>query len=364
MKAVIKVMHRSLVIEFYKQNAAFFGLILLVLFGFIRGNEHLVIGAFLINNPEALVFVYVLWLAYTIKVLLFLIPAIRKSENTFLESFVLLTRRIKITSLCSVALALLVPALSYGAFLVFLAIAEQSFLPVLSILGCLLLLALGLSYCIYLLLRRLPHEKQAFQIRLFKKVTLPPQLFFISYLIRKEPILLLLTKIYGSLLVIGTSALYSTDDFDLRLLTTGIMLAAVGNVAIMHKYMWFQYQPMAFTLNLPLDFFTIVIRKIISITLLMFPEMLVLIRHYPMQLNALDFFGLLLFAISLSSFMYAWIIMREVALSKFVVVVFWLVVCLTLIILYAVHPLVLGSILLAISVIFIYIGHYKYEHAS
>lgn len=58
MRPVLNVINRCIVIEFYKQNAAFFGLILLVFFGFIKAQEHIAIGSFLIANPVALFYLY------------------------------------------------------------------------------------------------------------------------------------------------------------------------------------------------------------------------------------------------------------------------------------------------------------------
>lgn len=364
MRAVLKILHRSLVIEFYKHNAAFFGLIILVFFGFIRGNEHLIIGAFLVSNPGALFFLYALWLVYSIKVILFLKPEIHKSQNSFLESFLLLSNKVKFTSLYSVSLFILAPVLFYGSFLMFLAISKSHFLTVFSITGFILLLSLGLSAYIHYQLHRLPHEKQVFQLRFFKKITLAPKLFYISFLLRKEVVLFILTKIYTCLLIIGTSALYTTDDFDLRLLATGVLLATVGNVTIMHKYVWFQYQPLAFSLNLPRTYSNIIMSQIMSIIIVSIPEIVVLFRHYPISMNVLNIIGLLLLVIGLNHFMYAWMIRQQVELSNFIVVVFWIVVFTTFFILFSVHPLLIGIFLLAISMIIIYFRHYQYEHTD
>ena len=364
MRAILKILQRSLVIEFYKQNAAFFGLMILVLFGFIRGNEHLMIGAFLVTNPSALVFLYFLWVLYVGKVILFLLPTIHKPENRFLESFLLFDNKVKRTAVLSASVVLLMPALIYGGFLIFLATTEQIYLSVISILGSLVMLSMGLSFFIYYQLQKVPHEKQIFQIRFFKRMTIPSQLFFISFILRKEIVLLLLTKIYSCILIIGTSALYNTDNFDLRLMTTGILLASVANVAILHKYIWFQYNPMAFSQNLPLRFPKVVMHQIFSIVVISVPEILVLLRHYPLSMNALDVFGLLLFIIGLNYLMYAWMIRNQVELSNFIVVVFWLVVVTTFFILFSVHSIILGFISLAISMIIVYFRHYQYEHSE
>ena len=233
MKAVFKVLHRGLVVEFYKQNAGFFGLILLVFFGFVKSDEHIAIGAFFVGNPGALFFLYILWLAYTVKVLLFQLPVIHKPELQFLESFFLLDLKIKILTVTSTSILLLIPVLAYAIFLIFLALPNGQFTAVISIIICLTVLFALLASAILYWLNRLPHEKKIFQILFFKRIALPASLFFITFLFRKEIVLLILSKVYSCLLIVGTAALYDTDTFDLRLLTTGVMLSVVGNVALL-----------------------------------------------------------------------------------------------------------------------------------
>ncbi len=357
-------MNRSLVLEFYKQNAAFFGLILLVFFGFIKSSEHVAIGTFLIQNPVALILLYLIWIAYSFKVILFLLPNINKKENQFLDVYLILDDKIKILSATSASVNLLAPILFYAAFLILLSISQHLYWPVLFIVGFSILLILLMTYFLHFRLIGLPHEKKVFQLRFLKNFAIQPILFFPSHLLRNEIVLLLLTKVYGCLLVIGTAALYSTDSFDLRLLTTGILLAAIGNVAIMNKYVWFQYQPMAFSLNLPIPDLQIILIQIFNIFLILIPEFIVLIRHYPLELNILDFLGLILFSVGLNYFMYSWMIIKQIELNEFIVVVFWLVVLNTFLILFSVHPIILGSFLLVISGTIVYFRHHQYEHSE
>jgi len=362
MKVVSNIIQRGLVVEFYKQNAAFFGLILLVFFGFIKSSEHIAIGSFLVNNPESLLFVYALWMAYAVKVVLFLLPAINRPENQFLANYFLLNPFTKYMVSWTSVLVLLIPVIMYGVFLMSLSAMQGHVLPIFSILACLFMLITILALLVNNQLNRLPHEKKIFQFRPFKKITIAPEFFFISFLIRNEIVLLILTKIYGALLIIGSSALYQTDDFDLRLLTTGVLLAAVGNVAILHKYVWFQYQPMAFSLNLPIAFFKIVVRQIITFFILLLPEFMVLLRHYPLEPGIYDVFGLLFFPVGLCYLMYGWMIWKNTTLSDFIIVVFWLIVLSTFFILFSVHPAILGIFTLVLSVIITYFRHYQYEH--
>jgi hypothetical protein len=197
MKVVSNIIQRGLVVEFYKQNAAFFGLILLVFFGFIKSSEHIAIGSFLVNNPESLLFVYALWMAYAVKVVLFLLPAINRPENQFLANYFLLNPFTKFTVSWTSVLVLLIPVIMYGVFLMSLSAMQGHVLPIFSIVACLFMLITILALLVNNQLNRLPHEKKIFQLRPFKKITIVPEFFFISFLIRNEIVLLILTKYTG-----------------------------------------------------------------------------------------------------------------------------------------------------------------------
>ena len=121
---------------------------------------------------------------------------------------------------------------------------------------------------------------------------------------------------------------------------------------------------MAFTLNLPFSSLTIIGRHILVITILLIPEMLTLFRHYPLSPEIMDIAGIFVFGLGLCFIMFALMISRQVALADFMVNVFWFVVVVTFFVLFSVHPLILGILMLVISVIITYIRHDQYEHAG
>ena len=362
MTSILKVVIRCLVVEFYKQNAAFFGLIFLIFFGFIKSNEHIVIGSFLVANPSALAYLYVLWLAYGVKVMLFVLPAINKTENQFLASFYLLPHNIKNTTVILISLLLLIPIGAYLLFLLVLAFSNVFYGSILSLLLSFSIITIVLSALILHQINMLPHETSFFQLRFLNKTRRPTYLFFIEHLVRNDFILLFLTKVYTCLVIIGTTSLYSTDQFDLRLLTTGVLLAFVGNVAILHKYVWFQYHKMTFSANLPLSFLKIITHLIFIFSLLLIPEFLVLLRHYPLAPNLPDVSGEVLFGLSLIFLIYGVLLKKQVELSNFIVVIFWMVVSTTFFILFSIHPFFLAIINFFISTSLIYFRYRKFEY--
>jgi len=364
MNAVLKVLSRCLVVEFYKQNAAFFGLLFLVLFGFIKAGEHIAIGSFLVANPSTLFFLYLLWVAHAMKVVLFVLPALNKEENQFLEAFYLLQLKNKISAIGLSTILLLLPLIAYATFLIALAIPYAFYWSILSLFLSLMIFGFVVSFLLYKKLNSLPHEKKIVHIGFLNKIAKPSYLFFFEHLIRNDFVLLLLSKIYTCLMIIGTSALYRTDQFDIRLITTGILLALVGNVALLHKYIWFYFHKMNFAKNLPLSISKISTSHFITFIVLIIPEIIVIVRHYPLAPTFIDVLGVVAFGFSIVTLIYGLLIRKQVELSEFVIQIFWLIVLTTFLILFSIHPLILAFLYFFISVTIMYFRLYKFEYVE
>lgn len=358
---VLKVFLRCIAVEFYKQNAAFFGLIFLVFFGFIKSSEHIAIGSFLVANPSTLFFLYIIWIGYVLKLILFVLPTLNHEKNQFFEAFFLLGSWTKIKLVSAVSILLSAPILLYAAFLMALALRNAFFLSMISIFLSAALLLVCISYFLITKLKGLPHEKTFFQLRFLNKIAKPPSLFFIEHLIRNDLALILLTKIYTGLMIIGASALYRTDQFDIRLLSTGILLALVGNVAILHKYIWFCFYKMSIVQNLPVSFVRNIFIHFFTFFLLIIPEVVFIIRYYPLPPTLLDMTGIIAFGFSIMSLIYGLLLLKQIELSDFIIKIFWLIVFTTFLILFSIHPSILAIVYLLISMLIAYFRMYKFE---
>jgi len=361
MGPVTKVIARVIVVEFYKQNAAFFGLILLVLFGFMRSTEHLAIGNFLVAYPSALFFLYGLWLSYVVKILLFTGPTIFKSENQFLCSFALLPLRDKLFSLILTSWLLFLPGVFYAVFLIYLGLQQGLIIPVISIILAVLFFMSLIGSMLYRKLSALPHERKILQIRFASKFPRSAWLYFTEHVLRNEPVLFFLTKAYSCLLIIGTALLYETDEYDLRLYTTGILLAFAGNVALLNKYATFYYHRVTFFRNLPLSTFSVLLFHFIAISVLMLPECVFVLKYYPLPFSWIDAAGLTLFGIGICIIIFSVTLLKNVDMEKIMTWMFWLIVGNTFLILFSVHPMILGILSTTAYTFILKRQHYQFE---
>ena len=364
MNAAVKILVRCLAIEFYKQNSALFGLLILIFFGFIKSSEHVAIGSFLVSNPSSLLFLYVIWLGYLSKVLLFIRPTLKKEENQFLEAFALLVNSQKYWSVTVMTLMLMIPITGYSIFLVMLSFIHSFYFSAVSLVFALAIAHILLVSILLSWLHKVPFEKKFIQIALFNKLTRPSYLFFIEYLIRNEFVLLALTKTYSVLMIIGTASLFVTEQFDLRLYSEGILLASVSHVTIIHKYVRFRYHDLKIQLNLPQSITRVYFMHTLTITLILLPELLVMIRHYPLNFMTLDIIGIVAFCIAIVLLIYGMSLMKQVELSNSIVQIFWLVVGTTFLILFSIHPLLLAAMFILFSFGIMYLRHYKFEYVE
>ncbi len=357
-----KVIIRTIVVEFYRQNVAFFGLIVLVFFGFIRGAEHIAIGSFLIANPVSLLFLYGFFLTYIVKIFLFARQALSKAENQFLSDYVLLPALDRSLPVLIAGFLLFLLPLVYSVFLVYLAIANGYVVSIVWLLTADFIFVGFIGFFLYKQLMALPHEHTIVRFKILSRYARPASLFFVEHLIRNEPVLLFLTKAYSCLLIISASMLYQFDEYDLRLFTTAILLAFSGNVAIINKYVWFYYHRLTVTKNLPLSYMRILLYHLAALTVILIPEILVIFRYYPIQMLLVDVSGILLFGAALCQLMFALMIIRHTEMEKLMIWNFWLIVGTTFLILFSIHPLLLGLMALVTSAIIVYKRHYHYEY--
>jgi hypothetical protein len=295
-------------------------------------------------------------------VVLFVGPAISKKENRFLLVYSILPMRIKVRSALGVSLTLLLPIMAYAAFLMTLAIPNRLFSSIASLLLAFATLVLVLSTFIIIRLSYYHSDKIYVHIPFFSRFARPSWLFFIEYLFRGDPVLFTLSKAYSCLVIIGASALYKTDQFDLRLITTGVLLSYVGNASILHKYCWFLYHKLKFTLNLPISFARFSANQLLTLMLLILPETIVFLRYYPLATDVSDIVGIILFGLGITILSFSFLLLKQLELSQFITRIFWLIVLTTFLILFSIHPLILGFLYLFIAITILYFWRFRFEY--
>ncbi|AKD55387.1 hypothetical protein [Spirosoma radiotolerans] len=275
---MLTVLNQVFVRTFYVKNAGTFLVLILLAFGFLSAVEHKALIMAALGSPFFLGLVFIIWGLYLLKTVAFVRQELMAPEHLFLQTCWLLPTVTRWLMWLVIQTALLAPVLGYAAWMLQLAILHErwdSFTAI--ILVCIGLIATGAGLADYRLRHPNPNALQLPHLT----VKLPYELFFPTYWLRYEPLSLLLTKAFSGLLLAGVCRLYPTDDYDQRLLLIGLLLAVLGHSQVGGQVSAFERHYLIFLQNLPLAWWQRFVRYALMYGLLWLPELLILLRNCP-----------------------------------------------------------------------------------
>ena len=316
------VLRKTIVGQFYRQNAGLFFVVLMLAGSFLRAQEHIALAEAAVHTPFLLGLYQALWLLYTLFATRFAVGVIRQTEVLYYFRLVPTLRRW--LGLGAVHVMLLIPILVYMAFVGSISVEQQTTVSTLQLIaGAVLMLMLPLFWLEYAL--KTPNRDSltaavgaAWQTRF----TTPYNLFFIRYLLSYQPLLLFLTKVGTVLLMLGVLNLYPTDEYDVRLLALGILVTAVSHSSVMYHLYQFEHERLALLRNLPIPLSRRLGRYALLIALLLLPEGVLLFRYRPDELSIGVIAGVWAFGHSLVLLLFSILFIRHRDLDRVLPIVF------------------------------------------
>ena len=295
-------MIKMLVLPFYRAHTGFFILLFLLAFGFIRNTEHLAIATFFSANTQLLLLLMLIWSIYYLRSIFFIRYWMQLSQNFYwMQQFILLPRVRQMSGFWIAQLMINLPIAFYGFFIAVQGINQGYWLNVALILFySLVMVVLPAFYYRKVLFSVYPEARQsrlgAYISRKWRK---PRWLWFLSYLLKFKPLLLLFTKLLSLLLIIVVFNLYHTDTYDWRLLGIGVFVAFYFNGVLVYNKLQFDTVKMPGLLNLPVSSGRRSIQHLLEYVLLVIPEWIVMFRYWPGEESGWILLQLLIFGIFL-----------------------------------------------------------------
>lgn len=287
MKPEDLIVQRVFVREYYRQNASFFLLVIGLAGGFLRSHDHIALAEFFVSSLLLLLMPFTIWTLYILKVIAFNTEALQKNENKFLFEFALLPKKDQWRAAFLTIFNQSAPASIYGIFLIAMAVKHNFMISVgLIVLVLLTLIILG-SARLYYVLNHPDQERKVNRIKRFfdKTFSKPYPMFFIEWFLRRQPMMLLGSKVFSGALLLGVIYLYRADAYDHRLLAMGLVIAASAQAPLLlelHRFENFHFNLMR---QLPLTFFKRLLYTITTILLLTLIEIGLLITYFPSHLS-------------------------------------------------------------------------------
>jgi hypothetical protein len=363
LKALIKVFTAVFVRDFFRINVGFFFVCTGICFGFLSGREHLALAQSFISSFFLFLIPLSVWILYLLKVINFNTLSFVRKENSFFYTARILPHSSLWICLLIVAVYQLLPILLYAAFLVAVAIQQNQLSSVTLICLSVSILTLCIAYRLYLNILYPSQEKKVGYLKnwLDQWITKPYSWFFPEWILRTQPLLVIGTKLFASLLIVGVARLYSFDEYDERLLAMGSTLAFAANLAIVYYYHRFENFHLRIVRSLPFSLPSRVSFFLLVIGLLSLPEWGVLITYFPKALPLVDLILIALVGYSIYFLGYAYLFRTDITLEKFIGRIFTAAFFLVIAILFKVPVLLIALVLFSCGYFIYKNNFYRFE---
>jgi hypothetical protein len=359
----ITILNKIIVREFYRLNAGFFLLIITLTFGFMSGIEHKALAEMFVSSWQLLLIPFFVWAIYLIKIINFNTQRLELSENSFVFELQMLNVRDRFTSSLVAIMNQFVPAIAYAGFLILTAIKNGFYLSVIQLVASVLLLVtLGAVAFLYKI--KNPHReirvtflKKFFDYKFTKSL---PQ-FFIEWVLRREPLLSVATKVFSCMLIFAVSRLYLAEAYDHRLMGMAVVIVFAANMMIINQLHRFEN---SYFIQLRGLSFTLIRRMaivILVLVLLSIPEFIFLYRFFPDNLIFADY-GLMIFlGLSLQLLFYS-VIFINLHSENFSRMIFGIIILTVFLILCEVHLILLTLGSFAAATLIYHRFYYRFEY--
>ncbi|RRB04594.1 hypothetical protein [Larkinella rosea] len=353
------VPEKLLVRQFFLQNTGLFLVVLMLSFGFLSSVEHIALATYALHDPAFLAIYVLIWAIYAVYALRFSLQLFQ--TNDLLQFFRLVPPMKRILMLYLLHLQLLTPVIFYAGFMLWVGSKQQTTLA-----NGLVILVVGL-----LSLLPLPFVERALRnpnpeqftgnlgAWLRQRLSTPYGLFFIRYLFRDQPATLFLSKTGSCLVMIGVLALYPTDDYDIRLLSLGMLLSAVFHAGIVFEFYQFEATQLLLLRNLPLSLTRRLLNYIGIVALIISPEAVLLLYNHPGDVSIPDVTGVWAFGLSLLLLQYVTLLSRHHDRDRFMGRLFWPIIGYFLLIMYHLPAWGLSIAGLAVAAILFFRTYYR-----
>jgi len=355
----MKMLMLSTVSEFFRQRAGMFFVLMGILFGFLSGAEHRAFALFFLTGSYGTLYLFAIWLCYTLLSLQFVIGLWKQPDYAFIYNVRIWALPKRAYRFVMLALGFLQPILYYGIYLVSIAVqadVAHRLWPVPFFYFILILILFsGAEWRI-----RNPQLFVAKEGGSWIKWPFPRinswAYWSLEWLFREKGVTLLAGKLGSVLVAVCTLLYYSTDTYDLRLPAVGLSLAYLLNIGISYELYKWESDVWLWGRSLPVSGLRRLGRVISLHAIIILPETLVAVRNGILTLfEVAQLYGL---GLAILVFVHIFFYKKSQLLEDSIQTVLFGFIGLTLLILYKI-PLLLIAACVFIFVLYIFPKWYQ-----
>lgn len=298
MVSVAGLLLKTVVRKYYERNTGFFLFIFFLMFGIVESsqivNYHLSLMYGMLHSVVFLSIVCGVWFLYAVKCLAFVSGYAEAPENNFLSRLNLLSYPRRLGWILYIFFWIDLPVLIYSLLIMLVGIKEHTYGTVAFILFFEGALLVGASALMAARLNSLKPSRWALP-RLTLKWPLPFPLFYISALLHRHKVALLVTKAFSFFAIIGFLQI-PLDHYEYRTALMGILFGVAAHTVIVFEFRKMEEANLMFLRGLPASFYTRFGWLAIAYGLIMIPEFVLLMVNHE---NLITTVGIYLFSVGL-----------------------------------------------------------------
>lgn len=257
MRRLMVVVIKTLVAKFYEQNAGLLLFIFFLMFGIVESgqiiNYHLSLVYGMLEAPIFLAVVCLIWTAYMLRTVQFTFGQLAKPENAFLVDLAKIKSNRSLLIVLVSQTMMYEPVLFYTILIVGVAINTGHFVVAIFILGYHAVLMMSSSWLINKKIRETHIQRNWSFLPVIRwNVPKPFPYFFLGMLTNKNPFMLLTTKIFSLLCVLGMMQI-ELGHYDMRVALLGICFGLVAHAVIVFEFRRHEDRSLVFVRGLPIS---------------------------------------------------------------------------------------------------------------
>ncbi len=287
MLAILNILRKTFVTEYYRLNTGFLFLVAMFAFGILRPEDHIALASYVFASPFLLVLMGLLFGLYHLKTVYFVRQRMLWNSHSFLFQLLLIPKPQRWVSWLYVQWMLWLPVALYVIFVSYYGWwtgEKGSVIATILYLFCVPLV--GVAAYEYRLHRPNPDTRISIITTYFnRRFTKPQWFYFVLYLFSENPVLLFLTKGFTCILIVAVCRIYPTDRYDERLFSlAALTIGLVHSVIVLHMYE-FEHLQLPLLRNLPLPLGKRFGQYGLFFIVLLLPETLFLFRYLPQEIE-------------------------------------------------------------------------------
>lgn len=292
-----KLLRKTLVRQYYRQNAGFFLFFFLIFFGVIAPSQQLAYHYALIRGmlaaPILLALVLFLWLLYAAKCSQWVIRLQQSPDHQFLHMLVLLGKAKVFRLLLEVQILLFMPVIGYALVVVGVAFYESAWIPAAVISFFILLICLAAAA---LYRYDLFHPGRMFVLKRGGKRRrhTPYWSFLLRSFFAEHKALLAGIKLFGCAILYVLLKMQGPGNYDIRMPFLIFSMALFGHGVLIHQMRRMEEQQLLFYRGMPVPLHSRWMQYGILYLLLLLPEMVIITWLTPDHIRIKDALGFVL----------------------------------------------------------------------